>query len=137
MEGFIRGFFSQVGGGGGDDDDDYDSSHYKCAGHINNVGQKILAIAMSPDGRMCAYGGEYKAKQISAGETTYGILGNERPVVRAAGAAGRLLEVPQYFSIVDGAVTQIAWFDHNSLAIGTSFGYLHLWAIATEVGLTI
>ena len=68
MEGFIRGFFSQVrgGGGGGDEDDnDYDGSRYKCAGRINNIGQKILAIAMSPDGRMCAYGGEYSAQLIS------------------------------------------------------------------------
>ena len=62
MEGFIRGFFSQVrgGGGGGDEDDnDYDGSRYKCAGRINNIGQKILAIAMSPDGRMYAYGGAH------------------------------------------------------------------------------
>lgn len=61
------------------------------------------------------------------------MLGNERAEIRTAGATGHLLEVPQYFSIVDGAVTQIAWFDHNSLAIGTSFGYLHLWAMAPEV----
>ena len=63
------------------------------------------------------------------------MLGNERAEIRTAGATGHLLEVPQYFSIVDGAVTQIAWFDHNSLAIGTSFGYLHLWAMAPEVSM--
>ena len=145
MEGFIRGFSSQIRGrdrghrSNGDDDDDdndNDSSHYKCTGRITNVGQKILAIAMSPDGRMCAYGGECNANMRGTGETTDKILGSERPEIRTASAAGRLLEVPQYFNIVDGAVTQIAWFDHNSLAIGTSFGYLHLWGIAVDVRFT-
>ena len=59
-----------------------------------------------------------------------GVIGSRCPEVRTAGTPGRLLEGPQFFDVVDGSVTQIKWINHNSLAIGTAFGYLHLWSMA-------
>ncbi|PIL27314.1 hypothetical protein GSI_10461 [Ganoderma sinense ZZ0214-1] len=73
---------------------------------------------MSPDGRMCAWGANSRR------------VGSRYPEVRTAGATGRRLEVPQFFDVVDGAVTQIKWVNHSSLAFGTAFGYLHLWTMA-------
>lgn len=51
MADFVRDFMAGVHG------NELDSSRYRCTDRITDVGQKILAIAMSPDGRMYVYGG--------------------------------------------------------------------------------
>ena len=48
----------------------------------------------------------------------------------AGGTAGQLLESPLFFHTVDGAVTQLKWINNQSLAIGTSLGYFHVWSMA-------
>ena len=52
MADFIHDFMTGVHG------HELDSSRYRCTDRIADIGQKILAIALSPDGRMYAYGGE-------------------------------------------------------------------------------
>ena len=53
MGDFIRDFMTGVQG------KEPNSSRYTCTDRITDVGQKILAIAMSPDGRMYAYCGAH------------------------------------------------------------------------------
>lgn len=128
MANFIRDFMAGVHG------DELDSSSYRCTDRITDVGQKVLAIGMSPDGRMYAYGGAcHDLSRWLWRNDPVEMAGSIRPEVRtvgAVGAAGQLLEVPPFFNAVDGEVTHLKWIDNRSLAIGTALGYLHIWSMA-------
>ncbi|KAI1782703.1 WD40-repeat-containing domain protein [Ganoderma leucocontextum] len=91
----------------------YNPSSYRRTGRVTNVGQPIYAIALSPDGRMFAYGGR------------------RGPEVRML-ATTALLHIPDFYPEVYGSVTTLHWLDESELLIGTAMGFLVLWSKREE-----
>ena len=62
--------------------------------------------------------------------TTY--TGKRGPEVRKLKTTS-LLEIPEFYSEVYGAVTTLLWLDEIELLIGTSLGFLVIWSENAEV----
>ncbi|KAM5532488.1 hypothetical protein V8D89_013841 [Ganoderma adspersum] len=89
-------------------------SSYCCKRRITNIGQPIYAIALSPDGRMFAYGGRRRGPEVRMLLTT------------------TLLDTPDFYPEFYGAVTVLHWLDERELLIGTALGFLVIWFKAAE-----
>ncbi|KAM5544381.1 hypothetical protein V8D89_002041 [Ganoderma adspersum] len=89
--------------------DDNLPSSYQRVGCITDLGQPIYTIIVSPDSQMFAYGGK-RGPEVHMLKTT------------------SLLEIPDFYPEVYGAVTILHWLDESELLTGTTLGFLVIWS---------
>ncbi|PIL24437.1 hypothetical protein GSI_14191 [Ganoderma sinense ZZ0214-1] len=126
FQSIVQGFRSSWSSKVLSDDDSSSPTSYRLIGRIVDVRQPIYAIAISPDGQMFAYGGNLISSQ-SPILILMNWTGKRGPEVRTLKTT-TLLEVPDFYPEVYGAVTILHWLDENELLIGTALGFLVIWS---------